>query len=164
MNVGNISEIISALAIIVSVLYLAIQIRKQTREYRLSATRELANGAYSNMELMIQNPDVRLIYLQAMKDYVSLKENERILISMFWIHLFRHMELVYLHIEGGTVEPLFFESVHNGLKEILTFAGVQQWWGLTHSQFGTGFQDHIQDLMREAESHEFKSSFDKVGE
>ena len=42
MNIGNISEIIGSAAVVISVVYLAFQVRKQTEEARLAATRDLA--------------------------------------------------------------------------------------------------------------------------
>ena len=40
--IGAVGEIIGAAAVVVSVFYLAAQVRKQTEEERLSATRELS--------------------------------------------------------------------------------------------------------------------------
>jgi hypothetical protein len=48
--IGAVGEVFGAIAVVVSVIYLAIQVRKQTEEARLAATRELAAQFQSMVE------------------------------------------------------------------------------------------------------------------
>jgi hypothetical protein len=42
--IGAVGEIVGAVAVVVSVIYLSVQVEKQTEEARLTATRELGSG------------------------------------------------------------------------------------------------------------------------
>ena len=86
-------EIIGAAAVVISVIYLAIQIRKQTEEARLAATRDLAFHSQENFQQLVQDPELLNIYRKGIADYDSLPEDERLRLSLFFANLFRVAEL-----------------------------------------------------------------------
>ena len=92
MNIGNISEIIGSGAVVISVVYLAFQVRKQTEEARLAATRELAGQFAEVLAPLTQDKDFNELYLEAVRDYDSLPNPERLRMSAYLQRGFRLME------------------------------------------------------------------------
>ena len=75
--VSAIGEIVGAAAVVISLIYLAVQIRKQTEESRLSATCELATQYQDGLKLIAADENLTEIYLKAIRDYESLPDTER---------------------------------------------------------------------------------------
>lgn len=71
------------------------------------------------------------------------------------------MEQQYLHLSHGTMDPVYFESMALGFKEVLTFHGVHRWWVLSRNGFDPGFGSHIENLIQEASATDYDSSFKK---
>jgi hypothetical protein len=88
---GAVGEIIGAIAVVVSVVYLGLQIRKQANESRFTAARELCSQFILIKTGAADNRDRASLYLKAIRDYESLPDEERLMMSftfdaLFWGH------------------------------------------------------------------------------
>ena len=90
--IGAVGEMIGASAVVISVIYLALQIRKQTHESRLAATRELNNHYLQAQAVLTEDGEIASIYLRAVQDYESLPDVDRLRISLHFHRNFRIME------------------------------------------------------------------------
>ncbi|MFT4563468.1 MAG: hypothetical protein ACI9BW_003224 [Gammaproteobacteria bacterium] len=144
---GLVVESVGALGVIVSVIYLAAQIRKQTQEARLAATRDLAKFNDDIAASAMANPELLEIYRKGALDYESLSELERLSFGFFISRGLRLQEQVYLHSVVGNMEQAFYESLRGRLDEQLGFAGTAHWWGLNRHAFGPAFRDHVDGLL-----------------
>ena len=70
--IATFSEVVSAIAVVASVIYLATQIKRQTTESKLAATRDLSAKRVDTMKSILDDEAVAEIYLRAMRDYESL--------------------------------------------------------------------------------------------
>ena len=122
--IGAVGEIIGAAAVAVSVFYLAAQVRKQTEEERLSATRELSELFLVTIGSVQEDKEFAEIYLRAVKDYDSVEHADRIRIAFFFQRGFRILEQQHLHTKRGNVDPIYFESMNLAFFEWLTFPGI----------------------------------------
>lgn len=157
--VGAIAEGLGAIAVIMSVLYLAIQIRSQTKEARLAATRDLASEYRRAMEHMFRDKELSGLALAGKRDYKALADGDRVRVSLVWGGIFRAMEQQYLHTCHGSIDPIYLSSVDRSKKEFLSFPGVQTWWRLSAHGFHDEFCEHVEELIAEANATEFQSSF-----
>jgi len=56
-QLGDLGDLLGGIAVIVTLLFLALQIRKQTIEARLNATRELARGLIAQMNSVAEDAE-----------------------------------------------------------------------------------------------------------
>ena len=82
---GAIGEIIGALAVVASLIYLATQIRQNTRQISLSmdsaklaAFERNVEAGNSMREALIMNPEISELFLRAAADFDSLSKTEKI--------------------------------------------------------------------------------------
>jgi hypothetical protein len=156
---GAIAEGLGAIAVIMSVLYLALQIRAQTNEARLSATRELAREYRIATEHMFQDKELSGLHRIGIHDYKALGEDDRMRVAIMWFQIFRAMEQQYLHTKHQSIDDLYLRSTELSFKEFIAFPGIQTWWQLSGHDFIEEFRTHIDSLMAEAKATDFKSSF-----
>jgi hypothetical protein len=157
--VGAIGENVGAIGVIVSVMYLALQVRKQTDESRLAASRELAEMFGNAMDRITDNLEFTSIYLKACQNYNELPNTERLWASFVFQRFCRIMEQQRLHLINGNVDPVYFESLHSAWLEWLTFPGAQQWWAVCKNMFGEEFKKYTDELIAEAKSKGYQSTF-----
>ncbi|MGR8946690.1 MAG: hypothetical protein ACU84Q_01495 [Gammaproteobacteria bacterium] len=152
-------EIIGAGAVVISVFYLAFQVKKQTEESKLSASRELA-ALYHDLLGDVQNDkEFSELYLKAVQNYDELPNSERIRVALLFQRGFRILEQQYLHTGKSQVDPVFFESIRLTFIEWLTFPGVQQWWMKSSGFFAREFSHHVDQMMAQAEQKGYESTF-----
>ena len=89
---GAIGEIIGASAVVLSVIYLAFQIKMQTEESRLAATRELSSQTQALMGVLLANPELIIRYGKAVQKYENLPNEDRLWAAMLFQRMFRVME------------------------------------------------------------------------
>jgi hypothetical protein len=160
---GAIGEVIGAAAVVISVIYLAVQIRRQTHQSRLAATRELAEQHNDVLNLIIEDRELSEIYLKAVQDFDSLPKQERIRVSLLFQRMMRIEEQRRIHIDKGNIDAAFFDSMDRTVFEWLTFPGVQQWWSGSKEYFEPGFRGRSDELFVRAKEQGYHSSYNERG-
>ncbi len=75
-ELGSLGEFISGLAVVVTLVYLALQIRHNTRAVRSSMHQDMVESTLRIAESVSDNPDVGRIVLKANEDYDNLTKEE----------------------------------------------------------------------------------------
>jgi len=131
---GAIGEIVGAIAVVASLVYLAIQIRQNTQQIvsKMEADRQEAleqniGAANRIRELMLLNPDVAAIYSRGRKSYKNLDEAEKFrfdllmrnMLTEFQVSIIRSMVLdpQGTSLTGGAIK----------LDWLLVNPGVREW-------------------------------------
>ena len=81
--IGAIGENIGAFAVVISVVYLAVQIRKQTAESRLAAARELSNLYIQTLRSMRVDEEFCSLYFKSIQNYADLPKEQRYRVAIF---------------------------------------------------------------------------------
>ncbi len=158
---GAISETLGAAVVVASVWYLAIQIRKQTEEASMTATRELARDFNEIGADLTRDPELLRLYRSAIMDLDGLEDDDRLRIGFLFSRFFTCFEQHYLHLERATAESSYIESINSRMREVFTFPGVQLWWERNKDAFEKGFADRVNNLLAEAKTVDYQSSFKK---
>ena len=157
---GAIAEVIGAITVVISVIYLAVQIRRQTDQSRLAATRELTEQHSDIINRIIDDELTADLYLRAVKDFGALTSVERIRVSLLFHRMMRLIEQQHLHIEKGQIDPEFFKSMDQMFFEWLTFPGVQAWWEEGSKDFFVGgFRRHMDEQFLDAKTRGYSSTY-----
>ena len=147
------SQVVSALAVVVSLIYLAQQIRAQTRESRLVATRELAQDFRNLVAEVSQDEDLFALFRRSLNNYDSLDEEERARIHMhFYSRIFGLHEQVHLHLKHKHIDTMFLESIQNRFSELIQTEGFKAWWRRNSYIYTAEFQDYIGRIISVSET------------
>jgi hypothetical protein len=157
--IGAVGENIGALAVVVSVAYLALQISKQTAESRLAAARDLSNIYITTLRSLREDQEMCSLFLKAIQDYDDLPNNERYRVSLLMQEMFRVNEQQFVHTRQQKADPIFVESINLSFEEFLTFPGTQRWWEICEEMFVPEFRDHVNKKLESAKDRGYQSSF-----
>jgi len=162
--IGAVGEILGVAAVVISVVYLAAQVRNQTVESRLAATRELAEKRTDIMKLMATEDGMARLWLKAIYDYESLRGEDRMKASLLFHMAMRISEQDFIHIGTGHADDPYLESVDRVLSQNVAFRGIRQWWETTGDGFNQEFQDHVNVLIASTDERSPNSAFDVIEE
>ena len=137
------SEMVAALGVIVSLLYLARQVRSATDTARTSTYQAVVADFGALNRSMAESADLSDLFIQAMEDYDSLTPEERARISQVIFVCFHNFENMYYQYRKGYLE----EDMWLGWKRMmLTYAarpGFQTYWKMRSSVFSQSFVDFL---------------------
>jgi len=121
--IGAIGEIAGAIGVIVTLAYLSIQIRQNTKASNTAAVQTAVEGSARWNELIVQDERLNDLFWRGMADPDSLTASDkRRFLSVLNIFLRRESLSFYLHKEGIMPEEFWAARVR-GLSGILNQPG-----------------------------------------
>ena len=151
-TLGNIGDFVGGIAVVVSLIYLAVQIRQNTRQVRQSvemaraAAIKGANTLEPSMLAIAQDPDLARIFREGLADYSVLEGDERLRFTMILGALVatfdtRLVEQMILGIHG---DPRLGDQARS-LKRFLGTPGGHEWWNRHSAEYSIVFQQFVND-------------------
>ena len=131
---GAIGEIIGALAVVASLVYLAVQIRQNTKQLahsmkatELAAFERNVDSGNRTRELFILHPDVYDLYSRGIKSYKALDTADRTRFGMILSNIFSSLQGAYIRQLTYGHDPNDFEGSKRTIDRLLRLAGVAAW-------------------------------------
>jgi hypothetical protein len=111
-----------------SLIYLAVQIREQTKERRQSAVNALAVQWGDLTKSLHDNAEFGAIYLQGVQSFTDLDAVSKLRFSAFLNRFFKNFEGMYFsHCDRILTESLWGE-IERTMSDVIAYPGVQEWW------------------------------------
>jgi hypothetical protein len=132
--IGAIGEIVGAVAVVLSLVYLGAQIRQNTRQVEEQCRGQRQNsllGARSAFHewrsLVIQDSHVAAIWKKGSAGLGQLTEDERVQMDFMLIDFFWAFSTIWMQVAEGLADESFWEVAKGN---ILLYAGpgVREWW------------------------------------
>ena len=139
--IGAIAEILGALAVVFSLVYLARQIKLSSKIEQAAAERSVMS-AYSDVQAQVAGtPENAKIFLSGLLDSSKLTDAERVTFTTFCTALITHnLMLMEMH-EKNLVKDDLLTSSDAAVVSLLKSPGARKWW----DEFGSGFPTHQYD-------------------
>ncbi len=155
MELGALGEFFGAIAVAVTLGYLVVQIRQNTKTLKSSIYTEWVNLS-STVHLMMAN-DVELfagVYSDPDKKFRELNREQQLAHQAYWQNNMNVYESIYLNYLQGTVDESVFEAKHRTLVNFLKTNSLQRqtWHEYGERTCDRRFVDYVNDkVMPEVE-------------
>ena len=126
--VGIIAEVVAALGIIITLIYLAVQIRQSTEHSKLSSAQAVDT---SNMLAFdpIYVPENSVIWTKGHSDPKSLNDHEIQMFKMFMTRLFvASFNTTSLHYSRGMIDEELYRVQADYFRSLVSTPGGSQWY------------------------------------
>lgn len=110
---GAIGETLGAVGVIITLIYLATQLRQNTKTMRSSTYQTYSALAMNISDYVAEHAEL----LAKLARGEELSDAEQIQHQMYSMKLFYQMETTYLHHQEGTIDPEIFESRMRGFRK-----------------------------------------------
>lgn len=147
-QLGNLGEFISGLAVVVTLVYLAIQIRHNTRAVRSSMHHAMIESTLRIAESLSDNADVARIVLRADEDYDNLTDEELIRFEAYGERVFSNFESVFYSYRNSMIEEDLWESWESSYLADIKRKSMRRYWQDERPQHLRDFTDFIDQFYR----------------
>jgi hypothetical protein len=144
---ASIASVVSAVSLVVSVIYVSIQIRHNTRAVRASAFQQVVDS-FAGISLDIaKDPNLVDLYLRASRDFASLGELERAQYSFMLLSFLRRAENVLFQTETQLLQTEHWSGIRDSIKAIVAPPGAQDCWRTIKSRLNPEFRAFVDTLL-----------------
>ena len=148
--ISAVGQIIGALAVVISVAYLAVQVRSNARQVRLASMRSMSDAFNQWLQSLAENPQLGELWYRGMRDFESLQGGDLARYSALMDHQFRIYEDMYYQKQEGHLDPRVWRGFEAPMRDIIAYPGVQAWWRSRSHWFSHDFGEFISGLERAA--------------
>ena len=142
--IGAIGEVVGATGVILSLLYLAVQIRGDAKAKRASTVHEQSNAYRDFLNTMATDETLADIYLRGLRDIDSLTESELVRFASALGFLFRVFDEAYYHWVDGGLDQHLWHGFEAPIADMLAYGGTRRWWKMRESWYSTEFRAYIE--------------------
>ncbi len=151
-DLGNLGELVAGIGVVVSLIYLARQIRQNTshlsqntQTVRLAALEASLESGNRVRELLIVNPELSDLYIKGLEGYSLLDRSERLRFGMLLKNLFGALQAAYSRNEVLGLDPAAFGT--KDLDSMLSHAGIREWWDRRQGDVGPEFREIVNERL-----------------
>ena len=143
--IGAVGEILGAFAVVLSLVYLAVQIRTQNRESRLLAMHEISVG-FREAIGKFTTEDMSKILVRADVNFDDLTDDEAMRIVATFGGLFRAWEEAFIQQDEGRLDQRSWDAMTRYYLLALSSGGAQRAWALRKDYLDPEFVKFVDKL------------------
>jgi hypothetical protein len=146
-QLGSLGEFIGAIAVVASLIYVAIHIKQNTNATRISTMQahvDIWNDIASNF---CQSSELASIWYQGLKGISTLKEGTKVQFFAQLGLIFRYYESSYLEWREDALDDRLWEGLHQTLVDQMSHPGACQWWEYRRHWFYTDFRVMVDEVV-----------------
>ena len=143
--IGALGEIIGAAAVVLSLGYLAVQIRNQNTESRLAAMHDISAGWRAASEQFTDH-ELADIFIKANHDFDSLSEAEALRFIAGVHGIFRVFEEAYIQHSLGRLDTNLWDAMNHQYASYLAAPAFRKYWDIRGYQYNADFQEYVAKL------------------
>jgi|GEM_PF-1818233 len=145
-KLADLSEILSSIAIVITLVYLSIEITQNTEAIEGQTRQSVLNAAQEELAILLDNPDLT----QGLAGTKSLDEVQSTRLDSFLTMALRSREFSWLQYQNGTIDRNQWATEEAVLISILDSDVARLWWNrLGRHAFGAEFVGYVDNLVRD---------------
>jgi len=148
-DLGNIGEFIGAIGVIASLIYVGLEVRRNTKALRAQAHETVVSGYMDSINVISQHAETFAKGIQSTYDeFKKFPDDEKVVFVGMIFGFFKHFEQIHAQYRQGLIgeEEWSAWSEHIGMQ--FHQAGPQWWWKLRRSSFAPPFREYLDHCPR----------------
>ena len=146
-ELGSIGELIAAIATVLTLVYLAIQVRQNTRALKASTFQSISSELGQNVQPLLNTPDMAAIFAKSTTEPSALTKDERLKIQALYLAMFRQLESVFVQTELGSIDREFVAGAELSLLSLLNTPFCSEWWESAKPIFYQPFVSYVENRL-----------------
>lgn len=142
---GAIGEFVGGLAVIATLIYLAIQIRQNTNWLRSSVLASATEAYLAFNHLLGSNPAAARVFQVGLEDFERLSDDERRQFIILLRAFVASAQALFLQYRRGALDPTVWESFRDSVLVLVQIPHVRAWWESRRMVFFEEFRRAIDE-------------------
>jgi hypothetical protein len=141
--IGAVAEIISAAGVVISLVYLALQIRGNSSATRHASVDRLVEMWSSHIGAFTESPHLAALWVRGLNGIESLSREEQAILFAFIARVLRVSEAIHIHHTDRTIDAGLWAGIDASLTDILATAALRRYWEIRNHWFGPEFRKYV---------------------
>ena len=142
--IANYAEIVGGIAVLISLLYVALEIRRNTRS-SLSQTNMMAHESMANVSLEIaKNEQLSSLFRRGLLDFDKLDTEEKFQFLALMTSLYRRFENVFYQNKKGLLEKELWKGYSHSMTAYMNTDGGKAFWKYRKDNFSASFDAFLE--------------------
>ncbi len=144
--IGAIAEAVGALAVVVTLGYLAVQMRQNTRSVRANVEQQIA-GSISVSLNSASSTGISTLWIKAIEGLDKLSEDEIGQLGFFLLAYLKQFEQAFIQYRSGNLSEASWEALDWQFRAtVMSSKGAQHYWHLRQDAFHKMFRDYVNGI------------------
>jgi hypothetical protein len=154
--IGALGEVLGAAGVVVSLLYLASQVRQNTLAMRATSAASAAGSMREIIGPFLVDPARSGLVARGFEDPTSLSADEKAFMVNVSFNLLRQWETLHFQYVNGIAEGQLFDSYEDLYSQYMASPLLSEYWALRRTMFTPRFRDYIDALMADDRSESLR--------
>ena len=143
---ANIAEVVGAIAVVISLIYLAIQVKSTTEQNRATMEQAIADSL-SDIMMVASSSDVGAVIERGLSDMGSLNDVEKRQFAFYLSGWFRVFEQAHRQFLRGFLDAEVWSGHQAYLGALMQSDSVQRYWDARQKVYNPKFRALIRQLV-----------------
>ena len=148
-NLAALAEIIGAIAVVISLIYVGYQVKENTSAIQTQVHESVVGHVLDAEGALLHNADLARIIVKAEADYESLTPDELLRAQTFFTHELVNWESAFVHHKQGFVEDDMWRRWDYSHWPDETSHGRFKYWSTHRQWFDDEFARHVDKIFKD---------------
>jgi hypothetical protein len=145
-DMANLSQVIGAIGVVASLIFVGIQIRQNTAATRAASHNAVSDSLNEFNRMMAESADVSQLWLAGMGDRGALTDIERFRFDAAARAYMHVCETMYVQSTLGAGDKSILLAEEEGIRTLLAGPGFRAWWAENPYGFCAEFRRYVASL------------------
>ena len=141
---SSIAEIFSSIAILVTLVFLTIQIQQNNANLQAATRDSVANTDIDSLRGVVERPELWLTLVKP-----NLTDAEAISLTAYLTSILRQGERSWFQYQSGALDEAAWSSYQIALFNTFSFTQSRKYWNAVVGEGNSGFRDHLNTLLQD---------------
>ena len=143
-ELGAIGEFVGSILVMLTLVYLAVQVRQNTAQQKREETVSIQRGQNEVVSQML-DPTIVRAYARAADGVIPASAEDKSMAIVWVIQYLNHFQIVYDLHHGGTLDDERYELWEGFAVGIVASKGIREWWDAEQGKLG--FMPDVRELI-----------------
>ena len=160
--ISSVAEIVGAIAVVVSIIYLARQVKQSNKTTEAATTLEVSRLIAEWHGRLNQTPELAHILIRGTKDDSDFSEQDRARFLATIAELFLLFEAMHQQYKLGFLTDDAWTPLERGLARMVSSAPIQVWWD-SEIAFNSGsFRAYVEEVREKYSENDWAERMNKL--
>ncbi|MEP1472159.1 MAG: hypothetical protein ABJK25_14395 [Halieaceae bacterium] len=141
--VGAVAELIGSLVVLVTLLFVVVQLRHSSSAIRSGSLQNALNADVGIMTALVSDPELYEIYYQGIRSSDALSKKEYGRFEILMLLMMRHIDIQYQQYQDGETDSEYWESLATTFRGQLSMPGAFASWQRQKGVFSKSFVSEV---------------------
>jgi hypothetical protein len=147
--IGVVAEVVAAAGVIITLVYVAIQIRQNTASTKTLTQQQLFDSVMEVNCRIADSSEIAGMMVKANLDYTTLESEEQIRLNYLFVNWFTLWHSAFIDQKGGLLDKSSWSIWNKGLTTVLSHeVAVRHAWSEFGHVYDDEFRSHVDEILK----------------